>query len=553
MHMKRCTVRLVIAIGVLASWGPSLPVSADVLIESYRDGRPADADRILGPIRDELDKAGVKSRPIDVIAGAGDQLPLSGVADPDIGPSYPADPASQVELGTTQVFRGDYDAGLTTLESLLKAAQQNPGLVVADTSSFAWLTKAYAAVAFAHLRKHHLEAATEAVAEQIRSIPESPIGRIVGPDIAALADTVHKTLDGSPHGTLRVSVSRPDVQIFLDEHAPILGKSFLKLPNGAYRLVLVRAGISRRYPAVVVADRTTDLSIDWDADEAFTATAQWIGFVWSRGQDDKTDVAVARYTHGAARHDILVVGIVEQSARRFLAGKIFEKKTGALVRHKAIELGRDDDRCGRALAQYLLNGTSSSCLVDDPSEPVHTDKPGHTHHDPYLVSGIVAGAGAVSLIGGVAVLAAKQDPSDGRGGPTYLNVPGVGLLVAGGLAIGAAAYLASRASGNPEDGNATLRHSHAPLYVSAATAVAAFAVGGYLLHLDGKGTCGLGGAACYYRYNSAPYGWTLLGAGAAAAGFGVYWQLRTPGDSQAPSVSLTPTATGAMAGIGGSF
>jgi hypothetical protein len=452
-----------------------------------------------------------------------------------------------------QVFRGDYDAGLATLESLLKAAQQNPALVVDDTSSPAWLTKTYAAVAFAYLRNHHLAAATEAVAEQIRSLPDSPIGRTVGPDIAALSDKVRKTLDGSPSGTLRVSVSRPDAQIFLDEHAPVRSKTFLKLANGTYRLLLVRSGVSRRYPAVVVADRTTDLSIDWDADAAFTATAPWIGFVWPRGQDDKTDVAVARYAHGAARHDVLVVSIVEQNTRRFLAGKIFEKKTGSLVRHKAIELGRDDDRCGRALAQYLLNGNPSPCLVDDPGELVHTAKPEHAPRDPYLVSGIVAGAGAMSLIGGVAVLAAKQDSSDGPGGPTYLSGPGVGLLVGGGLAIGAAAYLARRVFENPEYGDDTLRRSHAPLYVAAATTAAAVATGIYLLHLDGMvGTCSSGVPdACMYR--SAPWGWTLLGVGAAAAGFGVYWELGTPSDSQPTSVSLTPTATGAMAGISGSF
>ena len=99
-----------------------------------------------------------------------------------------------------------------------------------------------------------------------------------------------------------------------------------------------------------------------------------------------------------------------------------------------------------------------------------------------------------------------------------------------------------------------LRHSRAPIYAAAGTAAAAFAVGGYLLHLDGKGTCGVDvPGACYYRYHSAPYGWTMIGAGVAAAGFGVYWQLSASGDSQAPSVSLTPTGAGALAGIRGAF
>ncbi len=554
MEMEPRRLRWCIAICLLAGWLPSLPASADILIESHREHRAADADRVFGPIRDTLDKAGVKVRPADVVAEAGDHLPLPGTSDPALGPAYPADPAGQVELGTKQVLRGDYEAGLAALEAVLKAALQNPALVVADTSAVTWLTKAYAAVAFAYLRTQHADAATEAVAEQIRSFPDNPIGRIVGPDVARVSDAARKALEASPHGTLRILVSRPEVQIFLDESLRGSGKALLKLAQGRYRLLLVRSGMARRYTVVVAPDRMTDLAIDWDADAAFSATPAWIGFRWLGGQDDKTEVAVARYAHGAPRHDIFVVSIVQWNARRFIDGRIFEKQTGALVRHKAIELGHDDEPCGRALAQYLLEGDLAPCLVAVPDDGVPAVEVAQTHSDPYLLPGIVAGVGAMAAIGGTALLAGKRDPSTPSAHPSYLSGPGVGLIVGGGLAIGAASYLAVRASSHLEDANATLRHSRAPIYAAAGTAAAAFAVGGYLLHLDGQGTCGISGpGACYYRYHSAPYGLTLIGAGIAATGFGIYWQLSTPGDSQAPSVSLTPTDTGAMASISGRF
>ena len=342
--------------------------------------------------------------------------------------------------------------------------------------------------------------------------------------------------------------------VLVDESARGSGKTLLKLANGRYRLLLVRSGVARRYSVAVAPGRMTDLAIDWDADAAFSVIPQWIGFRWAPGQDDKTEATVARYAHGAPRHDIFVVSIFQRKARRFIAGEIFEKQTGALVRHKAIELGRDDDRCGRALAQYLLKGDLSPCLVDVPGEAGQAAEVAHTRHDPYLLPGIVAGAGAMAVIGGTALLASKRDPSTPSASPSYLSWPGVGLIAGGGLAIGAASYLAVRASANPEDPGAILRHSHAPVYAAAGAAAAAFALGGYLLHLNGRGTCGINEpGVCYYRYHSAPYGWTLIGAGVAAAGFGVYWQLSIPGDSHAPSVSLTPTGTGAMASIGGRF
>jgi hypothetical protein len=542
-----------VAAAVLASSLASLPAAADILIESYRGDRPIDADRVLEPMRDELGKAGVKVHPVDVLAETGNPLPLPGAAAPPLGPSYPADPSAQVDLGTAQVFHGDYDAGLATLEGVLEAVRGNPARVVADASSPGWLTKAYAAVAFAQLRTHHLDAATQAVAEQIRSFPDAPIGRIVGPEVATLSDTVRKTLDGSPHGALRVTVSRPDVQVALDERGRGQGNLAVSLATGKYRVLLALGGVARRYVVTVAPGRTTNLQVDWDADATFDVTAQWIGFAWPRGQGDRTDAAAARYARGGLQHDVLVASIVERGERRFVAGEIFEKSTGVLLRRKAIELGHDDGPCGRALAQYLLKGDPSGCLVDVPGDSVPPVARTHAPRDPYLVSGIVAGVGAMAAISGIAVLASKRDPQFGQGGPSYLSGPGVGLIVGGGLAIGTATYLAMRASSNPEGPTTTLRRSRAPIYASAATALAAFVVGGYLLHINGTGTCGVDGpSGCYYRYRSAPLGDALIGAGVAAAAFGLYW-LSAPGDSHAPGVSLTPTGSGALAGIGGSF
>jgi hypothetical protein len=547
-----------VALCVLATWCSSEPTSADILIESHLGARPTDADRVLEPMRAALARSGVKIDPVDVVAEAGGVLPLPGAFTPPQAPSYPADPSEQVELGTTQVLHADYDAGLATLGALLEAVRANPARVIADPSSPRWLTKAYAVFAFAQLRTHHVDAATQAIADQIRSFPDDPIGRVVGPEIATLAETVRKTLDGSPHGSLRVTVSPADVQIALDEHGRGQGRLALHLVTGTYRLLLVRAGVARRYSVVVAPDRTTNLQVDWEADTAFDVARSWLGFVWPRGQGDRTDAAVARYARGGRQHDIFVASIVTHGDRRFVTGAIFEKSTGVVVRRKAIELGHDDATCGRALAQYLLKGDLSACLVDLSGDAVHLAATVGVHapsRDPYLVPGIVAGAGAIAAISGIGVLVGKHDPQSGQGGPSYLSWPGVGLVVAGGLAIGTATYLATRVSGSSESPTTTTsRRSRAPIYASAATAIAAFVVGGYLLHINGTGTCTIGASGqCFYRYRSAPAGGALIGAGVAAAGFGLYWQLSAPRDSTPAGVALGPTRGGAAAGIAGSF
>jgi hypothetical protein len=198
---------------------------------------------------------------------------------------------------------------------------------------------------------------------------------------------------------LRVVVSQADVQVFVNERVRGQGRAFLDLVPGTYRVLLVRQGVTRRRTVVVVAGHDTDVPVDWDADAAFSATPTWIGFVWPQGSD-KSEPAMSRYARASTQHDVVTIGIVNAGARRFVVGKIFEKTTGVLLRHKVVELGiveqgRDDDVCERELARYLVTGTPAMCLRDPLGTdlpPVHDDVVGdkgtRTPSDPYLLSGI---------------------------------------------------------------------------------------------------------------------------------------------------------------------
>ena len=558
-----------IAVCVLVGCLSSSAAFGDVAVESYRGRRPADAERVLAPLRDELDRAGVKVRATDVVAAVGGLLPLPGVSDPAPRPSYAADLRDQAEAGAKQVFHGNYDEGVATLERVLAGVRDNPAAVVVDDDAPTWLTKTYATLAFGEIRRRDMNAATAAIAEQFRSFPELPIARLVGPEVAALSDAVRKTLETTPRGRLRVVVSQTDVQVFVNERVRGQGRAFLDLVPGTYRVLLVRQGVTRRRTVVVVAGHDTDVPVDWDADAAFSATPTWIGFVWPQGSD-KSEPAMSRYARASTQHDVVTIGIASAGGRRFVVGKIFEKTTGVLLRHKVVELGiveqgHADDVCERALARYLVTGTPAICLRDPLGTdlpPVHDDvvrdQGPRTASDPYLLSGITFGAGAVAAVGGFALLIdryaprSSQDPSARK-----VSSAATALMVGGGLAIGTAVYLASRVSHRTEDWGHELRRSRAPIYAAAGTAIAAFAAGGYLLHINGEGTCGLSGAdSCKYNYATASHGWALLGAGAAAVGFGVYWHLGAPADGQIqlnPIVSAGTTESRAVVSLGGSF
>jgi hypothetical protein len=79
----------------------------------------------------------------------------------------------------------------------------------------------------------------------------------------------------------------------------------------------------------------------------------------------------------------------------------------------------------------------------------------------YLVPGIVAGAGVIAAVAGIAIQLAKDPPPVGEDQPARLvSVPGIGLMIGGGIAAGVGAYLWIRASKAPR---------HAPKSVPTAT------------------------------------------------------------------------------------
>jgi hypothetical protein len=252
-----------------------------------------------------------------------------------------------------------------------------------------------------------------------------------------------------------------------------------------------------------------------------------------------------------------VVSVLLRSYGRFLVGEIFEKSTGAVVRKKAIAIdsagpSSESETCQRALAQYLLKGDVSSCLLDVPAETTEAPRVVHGERDTYLAPGITGGAGIAAVIAGVTLLTTLPDPANGPT-PKYQAVPGISFVVGGGLAIGVAAYLATRSSRELEDWRAAVRRSRAPMYAAAATAVASFVAGGYLVHLNGRPTCGLILAHCRYAYHTRWPGWGLIGTGVAATGLGVYWQLGMPRERPSSSVGMIPTGSGVLASFQGRF
>ncbi len=94
-----------------------------------------------------------------------------------------------------------------------------------------------------------------------------------------------------------------------------------------------------------------------------------------------------------------------------------------------------------------------------------------------------------------------------------------------------------------------------PSYVAGTAALGGFALGSYLLHLNGKDTCDpepmIG---CKYVYNTRTRGLIALGGGAAAGAFAVtWWYLHARSSKLAPVATLRPSGTGWTFTVSGRF
>ena len=298
-----------------------------------------------------------------------------------------------------------------------------------------------------------------------------------GPEAEKLYGAARAALEASARGGLSVDAGRPDARIYLNEVGRGRGGTFDgDLWPGTYRILVEVSGVGRRYTATVEPGRRTRLEIDWETDARFTATAQWIGFVWPRGAHDRTAQLAQRFARGNALDDAIVVGIVHRGAHRYVIGHTYRRESGVLERVGSIQLGEPGEPGAAdaaklaALADYLSNGERAGEVV--------------------------------------------------RVGEPPWRPP---------------------------------RGSRAPVWASAAVAIAALGAGGYLVAIDSRGTCGAPPPAqCPRLHDTARLGWTLVGGGVAAIGFGVSWYVaRTR--PRAPSIAVQRSATGSFATMAWSF
>jgi len=354
--------------------------SATILVEEYDGGeRPADADKILSPLRDELRNTGVVVEPIEINQYSwGGGIPKAGIADPTVTIAKLMD---DMNAAINDGLHGRYEQAITELDAVYLSARDNEATVVLDPTARIWLTKVLVNSAAAHYHlaqiekekkkgrdddaiQRHERLAQELLLEQIRSHPENPVTAAdFGPEMEKSYAAARENSDHMTRGRVVIKVSRPDAEVFVDEVLQGQGSIALDLLPGLYR-VLVRVGTeSRLYPVNVESrpNGPAGFLVNWDVEPYVTMSPAWVGVTWPQGKA-ATKALGAILAKRLRPDSYIFVTIASRNGKHYLAGRVYTE-TGQFGRPCAIELGDHEHEKTHDLAECLQGAQPTKNIV----------------------------------------------------------------------------------------------------------------------------------------------------------------------------------------------
>jgi hypothetical protein len=413
-------------------------------------GEPAkDTGRLLAPFLDEMaHQPAMYVWPTEIRARLGERAPRAGLADPSLDVSALM---TRYEEGYRLFKAGKWRASADTLAAAVRAAQENPVLLVDQMHRDTWMT-GLVALGMSRFRQNDLAGSDDVNRELARSFPnqEAAIRAAHGSEPARHYAAAQNALDAKGRGSLVVDVNDPTALIYVNEWDRPQNATFeANVLPGPYRVLVRMPGTDGlRYDTIVEPNRTTHLSVDLKFDETIHLTDQLAGFVFaSPGERDRYALDYARRLATAidpANNAVVLVQLTDRKGQRAVQGTVYRVDTGAWVRARLAPLdGRDDAELLRALARELLHShveDDRTVALADPVSRVVTPPPNVPRWQIWTAG--TSATAALALGGGLLYLhqgcATSVDPCSS---PYRSAMPGY-IGVATGMALGMlAAYL----------------------------------------------------------------------------------------------------------------
>jgi hypothetical protein len=452
-------------------------VATTIVVESYAGTRPANAEKIMGPLRAALQEQGYVADPTALAMRLDASTARPGLVDESLTTN---ELAQMFENGIRVWNSGDEEGALRKLEVAIATALRNPSLLSRVERLREQLFQGYLILAMAQRRRGLGPASEVSMGELIRTFPDRTIDvDEAGPEATDLYRFVVADLSRSKRGMLSIRVSDPAAVVFVNEvlRQDPLGNVVLKeLLPGTYRVLVRSLDISERvrvYNVPVYPAKVTTLAVDWDLDSMLVMD-DWVGlkFATTNEQAGERELAVKL---GAAAKAAMVVTLNlsrTRGAYRVVA-KRYETMSGAQLEWCQVDLSGPDRRMFKLLADCVKG--------EDNRARVKLDPPGAEQGMPRF-----SGALRVEPIEPPAVVV-QQAPEPAR---TVRRRPaGMGKW----------------------------------LWVTGS--VVSFAAGGLLLYLDGKASCRGPSSECPTAYDTRTAGLAFVGVGTVSLGVSAYFFL----------------------------
>lgn len=359
------TARLAVAVAVWLACIPVAHARDGIVLESYEGNRPANAQKTLAPVLDELGQRGFEG---------GDSIGrlYEGKVSRPRQDSLPADFAALLKAGQQEYIRGNYQAAVDKLGALIDTAHDNSGAFAKNQPLRQTMLDALVALALAQDRNGDPKTARATFEELARSFPgaQVPAGTW-GATAAKQFAEVQRDLKQQSLG--RLIVKAPSgAEVYVNERFEQNGNVIKNVLPGEYR-IFAREGAkqSRTYRIKVGSAVDATVSIDLDLDAAIQSAPGWTGLHYTAGDRERFEAKhAASFANAIDERAVVVVGIDTSKSVIF----------GALVNLS----GRDERRASipitagenskRQLARFLAGepATADIVVLTGPGAPGNT-------------------------------------------------------------------------------------------------------------------------------------------------------------------------------------
>ena len=258
-------IALVSALAAPRAWaGPAIE---PIVLEARSGPRPADADRLLGPVLAELARSGFAG-PHDVATRIDQALSRASraLADDEAAAAVRA-----IEGGYKQFLAGKFDAAVQEIERGLDQLRAAPAALAGKNDRRDAVMRGLVGLALANKRRGREALAAEAMKELVRSFPDREVSYTsYGPEPREFFDAVRRDLGRDGKGSIAVDVDDDRTVVFLNERYAGVGDVVISdLYPGSYRVFLQQGDqFGRVHDVVVEPGVKSTVSLSWQLDAA---------------------------------------------------------------------------------------------------------------------------------------------------------------------------------------------------------------------------------------------------------------------------------------------